>query len=122
MDTMKMISKALEQVVEQEVSRRAGEMKLENVIQFLRTCSPEDFAYVFDEMVRQESSNCEYYRGTSNFDNYYQNRLEDDNSIINRDDIDVDTVEECGILEECFYRYVENGDEREIIKGLVDRL
>lgn len=56
-------------------------------------------------------------------DEYYHYRLEDDDSIINKDDINVMTVDEAGLLEDCYNKYLDDAyDLREIAKDIIDRI
>ena len=116
MDTMEMITKALEAVVEQKVAEKATTVNLESIEKWVETASKEDM-----ENLIQSLANNEYYKEI--MDKQYQERLDDDNSIINKDDIDVDTVEDCGLLEDCYERYLDKScDLREIAKDIIDRI
>lgn len=116
MEIMEMIAKALETVVEQRVAEKTRAVDLDSVLEFIRNAGRDSLNKIMIEVGETEI-------GAELNDDYYQHRLEQDDDVIMRHDLDVDTVDEEGLLEDCFERYVEQCNNlREIIKQLVDEL
>lgn len=123
MDTMEMIAKALESVVEEKVAERKPEINLESVLQFVENCSDEEFEKIFQKM-----RDCDQYpssgkvRETRCFIDFAEEFIEA-NDYVARCDLNAEVVDDEGLLEDCFERYVEkSGHLREIIKQLIDEL
>lgn len=120
METLEMITKALETVIEQRVEEKvkANAIDLNKVIEYITGYrSVEEMHAIFDAF-QQKDRNGEF----EILDNYYQNRIDDDDSIINKDNLDVETVDDCGLLEDCFNEYLDNCDLRDVAKDIIDRL
>ena len=114
-NTMELIAKALESVVEQKVAEKTQEVVgLDSVLEFIRNSSGHE---------RELIMKCleDFHQDT--LDEYYYSRLEGDSFIINKDELTVEDVENAGILEDCYNEYLDNAcDIRETIKDLVDRI
>lgn len=123
METLEMITKALETVIEQkaEEKAKANAIDLNQVIEYIKGYrSVEEMNAIFDAF-QQKDRNGEF----EILDNYYQNRIDDDDSIIDKNNLDVETVDECGLLKDCFDEYLDNADYsdlREVAKDIIDRL
>ena len=123
MEMMEMISKALNEAVEQKVAEKMQEIQVKQNLETLQ----EKIDFV-KELNRAELFSILNYlaggRGPFDdwLDDYYERRLDDDCDVIRKDDLEVSDVADAGLLEDCFERYVEDNDERSIIKELVDRL
>lgn len=116
METLEMVAKALESVVEQKLVEKAGKVNLDSVLEFIKTADRDSLNKIMIEVGETEI-------GAELNDDYYQRRLEQDYDVIMKSDIDVDAVDEAGLLEDCFERYVEEcSNLREIIKQLVDEI
>ena len=115
-NTMELIAKALESVVEQKVAEKAKTVDLDSILEFIRNADRDSLNKIMIEVGGTEI-------GAELNNDYYQHRLEQDDDVIMRDYLDVDTVDEAGLLEDCFGRYVRDcSDLREVIKQLVDEL
>lgn len=105
----------MESVVEQKVAEKTNAVNLNSVLEFIRNADRHSLNKI---MIEVGETNV----GRELDDDYYQRRLEQDDDVIMRDDLDVDMVDNAGLLEDCFERYVEKFNKREIIKKLVDEL
>lgn len=115
-----MITKALETVIEQRVEEKtkANAIDLNQVIEYITGYrSVEEMHAIFDTF-RQKDREGEF----EILNNYYQHRIENDDSIIDKDSLDVETVDDCGLLEDCFNEYLDNCDLRDVAKDIIDRL
>lgn len=116
MDTMEMITKALEAVVEQKVAEKATTVNLDSVIEFIKTANDEEITHIFNAISDTD-------RGDELLDNFYQNKLEADDSIINKDELTIGDVDDAGLLEDCFNHYVDNCyDQKSLLKDIIDRI
>jgi hypothetical protein len=115
MDTMEMIAKALESVVEEKVSEKAGAVNLDSILEFIKTADRDSLNKIMVEVGETEI-------GAELNDDYYQRRLEQDDDVVMKEDIDVDLIDDIGLLEDCFERYVLRWGAREIVKNLIDEI
>lgn len=121
MDTMDMISKALEAVVEQKVAERSA-TNLDSVLEFVRNANRSDLEKILS--VFAETTN-----GTEVLDDKYRTRRAGDDSVLVRDDITgedvVELVGQMDLDEFIFNEYWDNlgeYDKKEFIKDVIDRL
>lgn len=116
MDTMEMIAKALEAVVEQRVAEKAKEVNLDSVLEFIKTADREALNNML--IAIGETS-----IGSNLIQDIVERKIEENEELIYKDDIDVQTVDECGLLEDCYNEYLDNAcDLREVAKDIIDRL
>lgn len=116
MDTMEMITKALEAVVEQKVAEKATTVNLDSVLEFIKTADREALNNML--IAIGETS-----IGSNLIQDIVERKIEEDEKLVHTDDIDVQMVDECGLLEDCYNEYLDNAcDLREIAKDIIDRI
>ena len=110
-----MVAGMLQNIVDEQVAKNAT-TNLDSVLEFIKNASAEDMETIFATIRDSE-------KGDELLHDFYQDKLDDDDSIINKNDLDVDTVDNCGLLEDCYNRYIDDAcDLREIAKDIIDRI
>ena len=104
----------MNQVVEEEKAKVSSNVNLESIGNWIETASEEDI-----QKLSEMLNNNEYYRNLS--EDAFQQRIENDDYIL-KDDLDVDVVDDAGLLEDCFREYAERQGVKDTIIELLDDL
>lgn len=112
MDTIEMITEALEKVVEQKVAEKSTGVNLDSVLEFIRNSTEDD---------REAIIKCFEDFHSDTLDCYFDKRVIEDDMVA-KSDIDCNLIDELGILGDAFDYYLDNNDVREVVKDLIDRL
>lgn len=114
-----MVAGMLQNIVDEQVTKNAT-TNLDSVLEFIRNSTEDD---------RKAIMQCldDFHQDT--LENYYQDRLDEDTSVINKDDIGDDEIKELvsdhdleGEIAEEYYSNCPSYDLKEKIKDLIDNL
>lgn len=117
-----MVAGMLQNIVDEQVAKNTT-TNLDSVLEFIKNASSEDITKIFFA-VRDDNKHSEEL-----FDNYYQGRLRNDDSVVNKDDLGDDEVKELvsdhdleSEIAEDYYGNLGCYDLKEKIKDLIDNL
>lgn len=115
-----LVANFLNGVVEKEVQEATKPVDYDSVVEWARTADESQLEDLIDYLEHNRPDVTNKYL-EDNLEEYVSNSSD----YIRRDEIDVDVVDECDLLQECherFIRDVNSYDLKDIIKDMIDQI